>query len=949
MAICGDRNWLSGLLGVFSITGVLAHVIFCCENHALAQITPDGTLGDRSSKVTSNVNIKGSAADRIDGGTTRGANLFHSFREFNVGESQRVYFANPTGISNIFTRVTGSNISNILGTLGVDGGANLFFINPNGILFGNNARLDIRGSFVATTASSLKFADGKEFSAKVPQSTPLLTLSVPIGLQFGTNTRQIQVNGPGAENWDINNEENFTDKSIDSTVGLQVLPEKSLIFVGGKVSLDGGILQAPGGRVELGGLAEAGTVGLGLDSNNLQLSFPSGVARADILLTNASGINVVAENGGSIAVNARNLDVLEKSSLVAGIGSELGEVGSKAGDITLNATGVVKFERSQIINNVNYKSIGDGGNITIQAESVLFARSLLTSLTNGIGNAGGVRLKARDSVTLQDGTDILTFVGGDGVGNGGDVIIQAKSFSLIDGSGFISSSSGKGNSGNVIFDATDSVIFNGVDSNGFPSGVFTNTEHDAVGKSGDITIRTSSLSLRDGAQLVTNNLGGFKAKAGDITIETSGSVSLSGVDSVGVVSTISSQLSGIGSGGNITIRANSLSLQDGALLNSNTEGQGNAGKVQLEISGAVSLVGVDEDGNAGGVVSSVGSDATGLGGDINIQANSLSLSDGARLFASTLGQGDAGNITVNVHDAIAFDGINSNGSPSGAFTTVEPDALGNGGNINLTARSIRLDNQAAISAITASGNGGNVTLKDFNLLLLRRNSQISTSALTDGNGGNITINSPSGFIVAVPNEHSNITANAFNDKGGRVEINVTGIFGLKVLSREDLIKLSRKNDLTQLNLQQFPSSITAISQTKPDLDGQIILNTPDVDPSRGLIQRSSNLVDASQQIAQGCTPRGGQNASSFIATGRGGLPQSPNEPLRGRAVITGWVDLPAQVTHTLTDKLSTASMTKSADRIVEAQGWIVDAKGNVILVAQYPQSSSIPSVMSCSQ
>lgn len=130
------------LLTVFSITGVLAHVIFCCENHALAQITPDRTLGDRSSKITPNVNIKGSVGDRIDGGAIRGANLFHSFQEFNVGELQRVYFANPTGISNILTRVTGSNVSNILGTLGVDGGANLFFINPNGILFGNNSRLE---------------------------------------------------------------------------------------------------------------------------------------------------------------------------------------------------------------------------------------------------------------------------------------------------------------------------------------------------------------------------------------------------------------------------------------------------------------------------------------------------------------------------------------------------------------------------------------------------------------------------------------------------------------------------------------------------------------------------------------------------------------------------------------------------------------------------------------
>ncbi|MBN4005702.1 S-layer family protein [Nostoc sp. LPT] len=144
------------------------------------------------------------------------------------------------------------------------------------------------------------------------------------------------------------------------------------------------------------------------------------------------------------------------------------------------------------------------------------------------------------------------------------------------------------------------------------------------------------------------------------------------------------------------------------------------------------------------------------------------------------------------------------------------------------------------------------------------------------------------------------------------------------------------------------SDITAISQSKPSLNGEINLNTPDTDPSRGLIQLPSNLVDASQQIAQGCTSRGRQTASRFIATGRGGLPLSPNEPLRGRAVLTGWVDLPPQATQRVTDKLST-SVTKSTNQIVEAQGWIIDGKGDVILVAQYAQSSSIPSTMSCSR
>ncbi len=117
------------------------------ESMVLAQqIIPDETLGAESSVVTPD-NIKGIESDHISGGAVRGSNLFHSFREFNIGEGRGGYFENPAAIENIFSRVTGNNPSNILGTLGVLGNANLFFLNPNGILFGRNASLDLRGSF----------------------------------------------------------------------------------------------------------------------------------------------------------------------------------------------------------------------------------------------------------------------------------------------------------------------------------------------------------------------------------------------------------------------------------------------------------------------------------------------------------------------------------------------------------------------------------------------------------------------------------------------------------------------------------------------------------------------------------------------------------------------------------------------------------------------------------
>src|ERR671933_65339 len=175
----------TSVFGAIASTGMLGVLTFS-ENPAVAQITPDATLGTESSVVTPNINIRGLPGDRIDGGAVRGANLFHSFQEFNVGDGQRVYFATPTGIENILSRVTGNNLSNILGTLGVDGGANLFLLNPNGIIFGQNAKLDIAGSFVASTANSLVFENGSKFSATNPEAPPLLKISITPGLQYGT-------------------------------------------------------------------------------------------------------------------------------------------------------------------------------------------------------------------------------------------------------------------------------------------------------------------------------------------------------------------------------------------------------------------------------------------------------------------------------------------------------------------------------------------------------------------------------------------------------------------------------------------------------------------------------------------------------------------------------------------------------------------------------------------
>lgn len=176
-------------------------ISLCCFGPltpARGQIIRDRTLGAESSVIVPDVNIRGIPSDQIEGGAIRGTSLFHSFTEFNIREGRGAYFTNPAGIENILSRVTGTNPSNILGTLGVLGNANLFLINPNGIVFGPKAKLDVGGSFVASTSSTVRLVDGTEFSATNPSAFPLLTVSIPVGLQYRGNEGSIQVQG-GAE------------------------------------------------------------------------------------------------------------------------------------------------------------------------------------------------------------------------------------------------------------------------------------------------------------------------------------------------------------------------------------------------------------------------------------------------------------------------------------------------------------------------------------------------------------------------------------------------------------------------------------------------------------------------------------------------------------------------------------------------------------------------------
>jgi filamentous hemagglutinin family protein len=928
------------------VEGAIAQILLGLgfKSHVLAQsITLDGTLSPARTLTGASYRIRQADGRTVD------RNLFHSFGRFNLTTGESATFESAPDIRNIITRVTGGSPSAIDGLIQTESNnVNLFMINPSGIVFGRNASLNIGGSFVASTANAIEFGNQGFFSASVPNDPSALLIINPSALLFNRINAKAIVNRSIASAG--------VSPSGNNIFGLRVSDGQSLLLVGGDVTLDGGRIEAFGGRVEIGGLSGIGTVAL---NSNGSLKFPDEVAQSNVILTNAV-IDTMAGGGGSIAINARNFNASQASILQTGIGSGLGNANSQAGDISLNATGQIQIDRaSLVLNFIGLGAMGNAGDIRINTGSIsLLNASRLENPIYGTGNAGRVIINARDTVSFNGGdstgftSGIFNDVNETGIGQGGNVQIHARAFSLTNGATISASLYGRGNAGDIIINARDAVVIKGFRRIGdriLTSGIFSNIQTDAQGNGGTIQIMTNALSVSNSAELDVGNFG--RGNAGTVIINARDTAVF---DSGNIFSDV--EENAIGQGGSIRINTGSLFLRRGAELVTTTRSQGNAGSVIINARDRVFLEGEGTSLFQAGmfpsaILSDVGQTGLGQGGDVQINAGVLSVTGGAELSVATSGKGDAGNILINARN-VTFDGVSGNGRiPSFGRSAVTLGAIGDGGDIQINAtslsltnsaqlssssvgqgiagrieigsRSVLLDNQAALFARTASGRGGNIALNAQDLLLLRHSSQISATAGTaqsGGNGGNISINS--NFIVAVPSENSDITANAFTGRGGIARINTQGIFGIQSRS--------------QLTSQ---SDITASSER--GIQGVVTINTPDVDPSRGLIELPANVVDRSTQIALGCTPRG-QESGRFVVTGRGGLPLSPDEALRDRAVLTPeWVTVDATTSEgeavqrsSEIETLPQAAESTPADAIVEANGWTVNAQGKVALIDQ---------------
>ena len=278
-----------------SVGGVCLYCLIVPQLVA-AQVIGDGSTATETGSC-------GVQCMTITGSTTIGSNLFHSFREFNVEANQQVRFTTPIGIENILTRVTGNNRSNIQGTLGVEGGANLFLLNPNGIIFGSHAQLDVRGAFVATTANGLLFSDGSEFSATIPQSPPLLAINVPVGLQFGKTPGEIRNESAAPQIDFTTGNPTLDNQGVPIPGGLQVAPGKTLALLGGAVNLSGGGLTGVGGRIDLGSVT-GGQVSVRRVPGGFSFGYGQAQSFQDIQLSHAF-VHTSGDVGGAIQFQGR--------------------------------------------------------------------------------------------------------------------------------------------------------------------------------------------------------------------------------------------------------------------------------------------------------------------------------------------------------------------------------------------------------------------------------------------------------------------------------------------------------------------------------------------------------------------------------------------------------------------------------------------------------------------
>ena len=784
----------------------------CLTATATAQIVPDATLPVNSTVIPQgNTNL-------IEGGTQKGNNLFHSFEQFSVPTDTQAFFNNNLDIQNIFTRVTGNSISRIDGILKANGTANLFLLNPNGIIFGPNAQLNLGGSFVATTANSLLFADGTEFSATKPTVAPVLTINVPIGLQFNSPS-PIVVQG---SNLSVATGQTLAIVGGDITISGSNDPFYRGLSAGGIpfVIVEGNpIPTTRGGRVELGSV-EQGTVNLNPTQTGVNLNYDNAQTFGNIQLNNLATVDTSGTGGGEIQMSGRNLQINE---------------GSRISSITLGSD--------------------RGGNITVNTTD-----SVAMNGTGGYDD--NVRRFVAGTIGLNDLRNGL-FTVSLGTGSAGNTIVNTNNFTASNGTYIAASTFGPGRGGNVTVNASGTVELSS-------SFLATGTGVGNGGDAGNLTINTRNFKARDNAIVTTATIGA--GKGGDLIINALDSVELIGSNPIPIAPGVrvftgffSSGLN-TGKAGELQVNAERLTVRSGAGLAASSFWAGDGGNITVNASESVELIGTSPDASALSSIAAVTEPgSSGRGGNLTVNTGYLVLQDGGRLSVRSRGTGRTGNLDVKADTIL----LNNEGGFEGTAVS------GEGADINVRSLSLQISNYSFISA-TAGIEGG------------------------AGNGGNINIYTH----TLVVRENSDITANAFLGKGGNILIDSFGLF--------------RSNN----------SSITASSQN--GFSGIVQVRTINSNLPNALAPLASNFAVSEAVLATNCLHNGSALQNNFTPIGTGGLPSNPYDALISRYNVTPIQNL-LQSWNYQTREITRLTTEKNPDLIQEAQGMEILDDGRIIL------------------
>ncbi|MCP4701930.1 MAG: filamentous hemagglutinin N-terminal domain-containing protein [Gammaproteobacteria bacterium] len=697
---------------------VLLHfAIFFSGSPLRAEVIRDGSVGPTDQLDLSGPDYK------IDAelGQQDGGNLFHSFQTFNIDLFERATFSGPDSVENVISRVTGGNPSDINGMIRCTiPEADFYLLNPAGILFGQNARLDVKGSFHASTADTLYFKDGTRFSASLPETSSVLITAAPEAFGF------LQGNTPAKMS--------FQDTYLETPEG------KTLSLAGGDLDINNSELSAPSGLLKLVSLASPAKVRLD------ETGSVEGGAQGGKITAIAADMNTGDPGTGRIFIHAGNFE-LEQSKVRVTRGRNDKKPDA---DVTIDIQAEnISLEDSEIITRDSGPA-GEGANLNIRVNATgalniqaIAAFTGIESATSGRHKAGNAEVSARD-IQLQNGAKIRSITYGQG--DVGDVTVKAADTLHISG-----------------IDEYSSIPL--PDSS---SGIHVSSTFMGSGSPGAISVEAGSLKLDKGGQIHTSTL--EAGDAGNIhltvrnTLEATGKASRDGIDYFsGILADAGSatwRVHDTGDAGNIDINAGNILIQQGARISGATHGTGTGGAILINTPGILAVSGMSEDGGArsnisadtkgdgaagsvlirasqmvladgGGVTSSTSSN--GQGGDISIAASRLSLTNpGTVIDTRAAGAGDGGSVRIDVNGAMTLSGS--------AQITGGSQSLGDAGDIVVTARDIRLTGGAGINNSSRGiGQGGQISLKADKLTLENPGTLIDSSTSGPGQGGSIDI------------------------------------------------------------------------------------------------------------------------------------------------------------------------------------------------------------------